>query len=780
MLPSSATDRNLKLRAAIVDRLQNNLRPGQQPLAQWNSGALAVSAVPGAGKSHSMAVAAALTIAREKLHSQKQLVIVTLTRSAAANIKLKINQFLQELSLPPVGYSVGTIHSLAWSIATRHPELSKININDRTVITPHRDHKLVRACVDRWLPKNVDRYRQLLAGASFDGEETERLRRQSVIRQDILPTLTLTAVREAKSSGLSPTDLAEIAQQHPDHYDILGICAGLYQEYQEQLTAMNYLDHDEMIVGALRVLQDPVALKFWQQQVHAVFEDEAQDSSPLQEKLLRLLATHQPDEAAHSCLNLMRVGDPNQSINSSYTPADPTYFRDFCSSCAPTGQLTEMNQAGRSSTSIIKCANFLLHWSNNYWQLQLTKLENIESDISETAFWTQDIQPVDSGDTQPNPSPIAKGVEIHRPLDIFQSIEQISARILQLFHQEAPLNIAILVRENRQARFTRDQLTLQLQNHPNIKIYTAGISDRSSQIPSEMLRLMQFMVRPHSPDRLKDALNVLLERKLIEAQDINALAIFPERFLYPTINDPPLSTTALKAQTYCTEFIRARFNLPNYQLISYLSDRLEYQALELATAEKLAERIAQQTFGNNSLSQNIQVLQEIVQSENFANIDEEADDRFTATGQVTIMTMHKAKGLDWDVVFLPFLHKDIIPGSPWVPTSTKFLGDFNIGEVARAKIRAFAHHQPLPTTSEAWQQANFLKQAESLRLLYVAMTRAKKLLWMAAEQTAPFTWNRFDWREINKDKSNPNQYQLQTKDPCPAILALENFLNTVG
>lgn len=776
-LPPS-TDYQLELRTAIIDRLQNSLRAGQKPLADWRSGALAVSAVPGAGKSHSMAVAAALTIAREKLHGRKQLIIVTLTRSAAANIKTKIDQCLQSLSLPPVGYSVSTIHSLAWTIATRHPELSKLSTNDSTVIVPNSSHKLVRTCVDRWLPKNVNRYHQLLAGDNFDGEETERLRRQSVIRNDILPNLTLTAVREAKSSGLSPTDLAALAQQYPDHYDILGICAGLYQEYQDQLQTMHYLDHDEMIGGALRVLQDPVALNFWQQQVHAVFEDEAQDSSPLQEKLLRLLATDNDPLDSRSICNLIRVGDPNQSINSSYTPADPTYFRDFCSACAPSGNLAEMNQAGRSTPAIIDSANFILHWGNKYLSPDQPTTFDTATAPAETVFWPQNIQPVDLDDPQPNPSPIAAGIEVHRPRDIFQSVTQIGDRIIQLFQQESPLNIAILVRENRQARFINDQLTAQFKTRPEIKIYAAGISDRNSQIPSEMLRLLQFVVRPHSPDRLKDALNVLLERKLISAQDTNALAIFPERFLYPTITDPALSATAIKAQTYCNDFIRAKLNLPYYQLISYLADRLEYQALELATADKLTERVAQQTFGNSSLAQNIQVLQEIVQSENFANVDEEADDRFTATSQVTIMTMHKAKGLDWDVVFLPFLHQDSIPGSPWVTTGAKFLGDFNIGEVARAQIRALAHQKKPPSAAVAWQEANFLKQAESLRLLYVAMTRAKRLLWMAAEREAPFKWNRFEWPDPGIATEKTPQYKLQSKDPCPAIPALEKFLQT--
>ena len=49
--------------------LRNSLRTGQQGLASWGGGEMAVSAVPGAGKSHSLSVAAAIAIAQNYLHS---------------------------------------------------------------------------------------------------------------------------------------------------------------------------------------------------------------------------------------------------------------------------------------------------------------------------------------------------------------------------------------------------------------------------------------------------------------------------------------------------------------------------------------------------------------------------------------------------------------------------------------------------------------------------------------------------------------------------------------
>jgi DNA helicase II / ATP-dependent DNA helicase PcrA len=762
--------------AEIINRWRQGLRVGQRTLADWQGGKLAVSAVPGAGKSHSMAVAAAMTIAREKLHQRRQLVIVTLTRSAAANIKDKIRNCLKELGLPPIGYSVNTIHSLALSIAIKHPDLSKLDLTDRTLVMPSPNHKLIARTVEQWLSEHPQNYLRLLEGASFDGEETERLRRQSVLRTEILPSLAFTAVREAKSSGLSPDELWDLAKLYPDDYDILAIGAGLYQAYQDLLGSGGYLDYDEMISGALRVMQDPLARRSWQQQVYAVFEDEAQDSSPLQERLLRHLAGI-PDRSDLPP-NLIRVGDPNQAINSTFTPADPKYFREFCQECndlndPAANRLEKMEQAGRSTQVIMDAANYVLNWGNGWLKPPVGEVETGERACTErsrsgdggteSVFWLQTIRPVSAGDAQPNPAAEGGGMELHTPHDVYESVKAIGQRLTALFTVNPTANAAILVRENRQAKFIFDRLSDEWQRaNPTIKLFEAGEGDRTSRIPGEILTLFQFLIRPHSPEYLKAALKVLLGRKLIEAQDLDALAVFPEQFLYPSILDVPQTPTISRARQVCVELLQARLRLPHYQLISYFGDRLDYQSAELATADKLADRLAMQTYNRSSIYSSIEVLQEIVTTEGFENIDDGTESRYTASGQVTIITMHKAKGLDWDYVFIPFLH-DRIPGQLWTPQGAKFLGDFTLAEVARAKIRAHLHQQSVPTPKDAWSLANYLKQGEDLRLLYVAMTRAKKLLWIAAEQEAPFLWNRFNWQQGDR---------LQEAKPSPLFTAL--------
>ncbi|MGK7897752.1 MAG: ATP-dependent helicase [Xenococcus sp. (in: cyanobacteria)] len=771
-----------------VKTLRNGLRQGQESLADWQGGQIAVSAVPGAGKSHSLSVAAAIAIARNRLHNRQQLVIVTYTRSAAANIKSKIRDRLKDLMLPPGGFTVQTLHGLALQIANSHNELSGLNLDEVTIVTPTPGHRVIRSAVDKWISQNRDHYSILLEGLQFDGEETEKLRRQSVLRTEILPSLAHLAVREAKSSGLLPEDLWSLSAQASDHYQVLTIAAGLYQEYQEFIRSRDFIDYDDMILAALRVLDNQAMRKLWQNQVFGVFEDEAQDSSPLQEKLISILAGNSQDP--HAEPNLVRVGDPNQAINSTFTPADPIYFNWFCNACQQQGNLATMNQAGRSSKIIIDAANFVLHWVNSVnndkskVKSQESKVGHSplqefhrysheqESNAEEQPFREQNIVTVDPDDPQPdaNPQPEGEGLEIYIPDDIYHTVELIGKRAITLLKANRDRNAAILVREHRQAKFVAEQLAYLPREH-KIRLYEVGESDRNSQIPEEILKLLRFLDRPHSPDNLKLALEVLEHRGLIPAQDLNALATYPEQFLYPTPLNPEQKPPVIAARRYCCNLLRARRSLPHYQLIPFLGMTLKYTGSELATVQKLSDKVNLQIARHSSLKSTIEVLEEITSSENFAAVEEDTGDCYTRQGQITIITMHKAKGLDWDYVFLPFLHEDVLPGQLWTPVAARFLGNFTLAEVARAQIRTLVHSEileegripPIPHPVEAWEKAEKLKKAEEYRLLYVAMTRAKRLLWISAASLGPFRWSVFRGDKPTK---------LQQKKPCPVLPAL--------
>lgn len=757
-----------------IQKICSSLRPGQQQMANWQGGPLAVSAVPGAGKSHGMAIAAVLAIARYQLHSYHQLIVVTLTRSAATNIRIKIREFLKQLFLPEGSFVVHTLHGLALSIALRHPELSELDLENCNLILPTPSNKITRTCVENWIGNNPKHYQLLIEGCQFDGEETECLRRQSVLRTEILPKLAWKAIQQAKSSGLKPEDLWQLRYQTNDNYQVLTIAASLYQTYQEILKERQLIDYDEMILAALRVLQNESARKMWQNQVFAVFEDEAQDSTPLQTKLLDILATSSENNDSNfdfkfiaqeqrlsklSHLNLMRVGDPNQAINSTFTPADPIDFRRFCEDCEQLEKLAGMEQAGRSCQIIIDAANFVLKWVNN------SKLAGKEKPFREQNIHSLEVK--ESGNNN-NPLATGYGLEIYEPRDIYQTLEFIGERVISLFQENPKGKFAVLVRENKQGKFIADTFSnsgkygvdLDLGKY-GIKIHDVSQGGRNSQIPEEILALMQFIDRPHSPDYLKSALKVLGDRQLIPQEDYNSFASKLEQFIYPGPLDPYQSKKVRECRNFCRSLLKAKSELPLYQLISFLALALNYEQSDLATADKLAERVAKQTAGNSSMNAMLEVLNEIVNSERFESVEveENSEAYYTRPQQLTIITMHKSKGLDWDFVFLPFLHENVIPGNLRVLPQANFLGDFDLAEVTRAQIRASLQGKNLPDISQAWEQAGYLKMAEEFRLLYVAITRAKSLLWMSAAKLAPFNWNKPE--------------NLQSQKPCPVLSALK-------
>ncbi|MEO0988910.1 MAG: ATP-dependent helicase, partial [Cyanobacteria bacterium J06639_14] len=475
-------------RATVLTAIRDGLREGQQALADWSGGPLAVAAVPGAGKSTGMAAAAAITIARHGLNARRQLVLVTFTRSAAANLKVKVQRHLRELQLPLNSFVAYTLHGLALTIATRNPDLSGISLDTLTLLTPNQGHRLIRTCVERWVAEHPDLYQRLLEGRQFDGEETERLRRQSALRTEILPNLATTVIHEAKSSGLQPEALATLASAVTrslaagvEDYDVLTIAAGLYAQYQSLLVQRHFIDYDDMILAALRVLESEAARRFWRERVFAVFEDEAQDSAPLQTSLLKMLAADPDDPQGPR--NLVRVGDPNQAINSTFTPADPVFFNQFCDRVQQQQRLIEMNQAGRSSAIIMAAANATLQWVN-------------QSGLAGTTppFRNQQIRPVPADDPQPhaNPPPIGQGVEFYRPETVTETVQLIAKQALALHEADPNLSLAVLVRENRQGRFVSqlledpETLGVDLQV-TGLRIFDVGAQDRQTHVPSEML-----------------------------------------------------------------------------------------------------------------------------------------------------------------------------------------------------------------------------------------------------------------------------------------------------
>ncbi len=191
-------------------------------------------------------------------------------------------------------------------------------------------------------------------------------------------------IRLAKDLQATPEDLMGAMDELDVDHPMLRMGVDIYTAYQQGLRYRSAVDFDDLIRLALRCLRnDPAYLEYLHFRWPYILEDEAQDSSRLQEQILHLIAGQDG--------NWVRVGDPNQAIFETFTTASPQFLMDFLEQ--PDVQSSKLPYSGRSTRSIINLANQLVHW---------TREDHPNLSLRE-ALKANDIRPTPPDDPQPNP-----------------------------------------------------------------------------------------------------------------------------------------------------------------------------------------------------------------------------------------------------------------------------------------------------------------------------------------------------------------------------------------
>jgi len=104
-----------------------DLRPQQLNIVTgYAGGKLAVSAVPGSGKTQTLAALTAHLLARGLVGPESEVLVVTFTNSAVDNVRARIRLALRDLGLRDGGFRVFTLHSLANTIVRERPDLAGV------------------------------------------------------------------------------------------------------------------------------------------------------------------------------------------------------------------------------------------------------------------------------------------------------------------------------------------------------------------------------------------------------------------------------------------------------------------------------------------------------------------------------------------------------------------------------------------------------------------------------------------------------------------------------
>jgi len=695
-------------------------RPGQRQILAYQGGRMGVSAVPGSGKTTTIAALAAQLVVAG-LPARGKVLVVTYQNAAVEHLRNYIRAGLEGRSRLMSGCEVRTLHSLAYGLVRTYPALAGVEA-DFHILDERASRHLLDKAVRLWNGQNA-RIWGRLGPDEYYGEawewEWQRLALQ----------LTRTVVGAAKNRRLGPEALLGLVGGGGNQF--LRIGAQIYELYQQQLATIGALDFDDLVWMAVDLLEEnPDLVLRLRRRWPVVLEDEAQDSVPLQEALLGLLA----GEGG----NWVRVGDPNQAIMSTFTAADPRFLRRFLEREGV--QAIEMAVSGRCAPRILGLANGLVEWTCRRHPLEA---------VRRLAFRPQKIQPAGPGDPQQNPLDSASEVAFREYNNQHEEFADVVRRA-RLFVQAHPeCTLSILVPTNRLGYELGEYLRESGAEFD--ELLQSGQTAR--RIADTLGGVLGFLADPLRRACLEQAYQAVRpcwrpERQGGKVQQVAALlrsCYRPEALLFPEAGAslaaalPPvgeLATADLGEIEHLAagleRWLRAAW-LPVDQLVLTVAQDLLGEE-ELGGAQKLAAYLRSRAEQHEDWR-----LPDLARElgEGKGGLSGEGEGYEPRPGRITLTTMHKAKGLEWDLVYL------VGVDGRWFPHA---LEDYFVGErdFLGADPAAEARAALLDLAGEgeggglsATDRAHSEIIAERLRLLYVGITRARRFLALSWSREVP-------------------------------------------
>jgi len=758
--------------------MEFNFRLAQSQILAYTGGKLGISAVPGSGKTFTLSALAAQLIRSGRIGDEQEVLVVTLVNSAVDNFAARIKD---SLAIPmPFGYRIRTLHGLAHDIVREKP--AAVGLEDRFAILDEREADFIRKeAATTWLHANSYALNDFL-NLDLDENKRDWVHRQQL--PELVTGIALAFIRSAKDNRLTPEKFRDLLVAAPAPLPLAEMGLAIYTDYQRALAYRGAVDFDDLIRLAIDLLEnDPEFLERLRYRWPYILEDEAQDSSKLQEQILRLLAGPQG--------NWVRVGDPNQAIFETFTTASPEHLIDFIH--PETDQYRELPDSGRCQPSIIDLANQLIKWVNDAYPIAGAR----------DALTVPYIHPAPAGDPQPNPADDPDGLKlIGRKYTPEQEVEAVVKSIAKWLPGHPDSTLAVLVPRNQRGADVIDSLKRR-----NVDFVELLGSTSSTRMAARRLGdVVSALADPQSSGRLANAYLAWRRNEEDTANDdfLRQVAQWlskcaeVETFVSPrtdrdwlaSISSPTKGGAGVREDGLRDDGLRddvreeleefrtilrrwqATTLLPIDQMILTLGQDLFTASNDLALAHKLALVLHQASRDHAEwrLPELNSELSLIARNERrflgFSEDDAGFDPSHHA-GKVVVTTMHKAKGLEWDRVYLMSVNNYDFPSlqlnDRYISEKWFLRDNLNLEAETLAQLRAvtttdeYAWYEP----GQATQQARLDYVRERLRLLYVGITRAKKdliITWntgRTGEQTQAMPFSALQgWLEARKSNYN--------------------------
>ena len=452
-------------------------------------------------------------------------------------------------------------------------------------------------------------------------------------------------ISSAKNELMEPEELSKFSNNEIDE-----LVVNVYKKYKNKLRTNNSLDFDDLLMLPITLFRsNPDILKNYQDKFKYVLIDEYQDTNEAQYLLTKMISARYK--------NICVVGDNDQSIYSfrgSNYKNILNFEKDY-----KDAKVIMLERNYRSTKQILDVANNVIKKNT------LRKDKNL---------WTD----VDGGDK----------VIYHRAENEKDEAFFVKCQIEEIKKTSPLSEIAVLYRTNAQSRNMEEAL---LRDNIPYKVVGSMYFYKRKEI-KDLLCYLNVIYNSNDDISLLRVINV--PKRGIGAKTLENLNI-KSNLMGQTLYDAIDSGKELEFKKIIEDIKSVRDNMSLTELVTYVLEKSGMKA-ELENEKTLEAEVRLENLEEfKSITKNFEEERGIISLEEFlmelslvADIEEHKNN----TDVVTLMTVHSAKGLEFDNVFVIGLEEGIFPHA-------NSIDDFNQIE-------------------------------EERRLCYVAITRARKKLWL--------------------------------------------------
>ena len=460
------------------------------------------------------------------------------------------------------------------------------------------------------------------------------------------PKMIRNKISGAKNELMDPAEYVRFANT-----DMEEKIVSVYERYQKRLKLNNSFDFDDLLMLPIKLLKEnPDVLKQYQEKFKYVMVDEYQDTNQAQYILTKMMSAKYK--------NICVVGDNDQSIYM-FRGANYRNILNFENDYKNTSVIL-LEENYRSTKNILDVANSII--------------KNNKSRKDKT-LWTNN----DDG----------LKIKYHRSSNEKDESFYVVGEIKKLLNNGVPLSeIAVLYRANAQSRNIEEVL---LRDNIPYKVVGAFYFYNRKEIKN-LIAYLKLIYNHNDDNSLTRIINVPKRGIGLKAiENLNTKAMLEEKSLYDSLSTQKeldfkrlIDDLSKKSETMSlTELVDCILNDSKMKEELELEKTIESEVrLENLEEFKSITKSFEESKGIVSLGEFLEEISLVSDVEEYKN----------NTNVVTLMTIHSAKGLEFDNVFLIGMEEGLFP------------------------------------------HANCLNDAEELeeerRLCYVAVTRARKRLWL--------------------------------------------------